>query len=134
MRTHHDIIGEHAVYPGHPIVLAYIITHVFETYEAATAPSIDRWTGQPFGWCEAVGSSTVPGAGGNVHAAVDLLAAVHKGKTLDEAFAQADRMWRHCDDMGEKRPDRFYEGQAQADRIKPLLRERLSVWLSPPKA
>lgn len=120
-RKHLD--GKFSVYPGHPITIAYLITMEYASYEDATVPT-------KHGWCVAVGNSNIPGAGGNVHSAVDVLAKLKNGMSIDEVFAHADGNWSRCDSQEKSNPDRWREGQDQADLVKPKLREKIKTWLA----
>jgi hypothetical protein len=133
----HDlgVLGEFAVYPGHPVTLALVIVRTHDSYAQAASMS------EGFAWPHAVGCSAVPGAGGNVHSAMDLLARWKNGIALEDTFARADLLWEGCDgqkqgggsfakdDAGrEKFINRWREGQDQADRFKPALIEALKTW------
>lgn len=115
--------GEFSVYPGHPVVLAYIITRVFSSYEEAVKPKENIPA--------AVGSIDIPGSGGCVYSAVDLLTYLKK-KTLsiDEAISWADRVWENCDNQKVKNYNRWNKGQKQADSVKEKLCKHLETWLN----
>lgn len=124
MRTDFDILGESAVYPGHPITLAYLITQNYDSLAAVLAPCYDNY-GYKQTWCAAVGDSRIPGAGGNVHAAVDLLKNLVAGNE-NEALTRALYLWKsHTDNCYEKYK---VPGQEQANRVLPLLLETLKTW------
>lgn len=129
MRDDRTILGEFSVYPGHAITIAYLITKVFPTYEAATAPSYDR-AGKPLGWCEALSNNDIPGAGGNVHNGVDVLRKLHEGQDIETVYAWADQVWASCDTQKERRPDRWKQGQDQADTVKPRLAAEIADWFA----
>lgn len=109
-------------YPGHPITIAWAIVNRFASLaEATTIPS-------PGMSPAALSSSDIPGAGGNVYAALDFLGWLQRGIGWDEAVARADAMWARCDDQCRRDPERWMRGQEQADRYKPLLLARASWW------
>ena len=116
-----------AVYPGHPITVALLITRTFPSFEAAQAGALQ--------------SAEIPGAGGNVHQALDLLVQARGGVPLDEAFRLADRAWATCDGQADGGPagdhdsrthfiERWERGQIQADSVKGELRTMLTGWIS----
>ena len=101
-----DIGSDGSVYPGHPITVAYLITRCFPNYEAAFAKSENS------DYSNALSSSKIPGAGGNVRAAMELLhnlrdgtfaAVAGKGRfkelssEWEAAMKWADDDWRRCD-------------------------------------
>ena len=127
------ILGEHATYPGHPVTLAYLIVRLYPSLEAASA------RGHRYLAVEEDGR--LPGAGGQNSQALDLLRNLNQGIEWDLAVASADRAWGCTDGQAEgggsyaKTEEarqhyltRWKEGQEQADRIKPLLREAVSTW------
>jgi hypothetical protein len=130
------VLGEASVYPGHPVTLAYLITVAFDSYAEATFKKSDADYGA------ALGSSAIPGAGGCVSSAIHLLQlALDPGVGIDRAIAWGDQAWYGCDNQGSgggsyaadeaaqtRFRERWAEGQAQADKIKPLLRTRLASW------
>lgn len=118
------IVSEAAVYPGHPITLAFVIVQVYPTFEEAFKKT-------EHGWPAALGSNDVPGAGGNVYMALDLLRNLQKGMSAKEAFAGADASWAACDNQGTRNVPRWREGQEQADRFKARLEASASWWKKP---
>jgi len=135
-RSDLEVLREFATYPGHPITLALVIVRTHESFAEANRKERD------FVWPHAVGCNAVPGAGGNVHAAMNLLARWARNEApLDKLFELADNMWERCDgqkDGGgsfakneterEKFMKRWREGQDQADRFKGPLVEALKEW------
>lgn len=115
-----EALGEPAVYPGHAVTLALLITHAFPSLEAAAA------TGKQFP--RALESNNIPGAGGNVYVALDLLRRLRAGEVWEDAMWFADEAWSNCDSQLERNTKRWVEGQAQADRCKLLLAARASWW------
>ena len=120
--------GEGLVYPGHPITVAFVITHVYDSYEGAVAPCPSGG-----GSCHAVGNHDVPGAGSNVYLAVDLLKHYFvDGWSIEKCFEWADTAWGHVDGMAETKDprwaERYMKGLAQAARVKERLAARLREW------
>lgn len=115
-----DLLGsEGYVYPGHAVTIALFIIHAFDSLEAAVAK------GREFPG--ALESNAIPGAGGNVHSALTLLRRLKDGMEWSLAIKGADDTWASCD--GQFGTDRWRQGQEQADRLKPALRDRVGAWL-----
>mgnify|MGYP006352853343 FL=1 len=114
-----DILGEPFVYPGHAVTIALLIIHAFPSLEAAEAKG-DNFPA-------ALEASLIPGAGGNVYSALTLLRRMRDGMTWHEAIENADGGWKSCDDHYGS--ERWKRGQAQADRMKPYLHDRVGAWL-----
>ena len=114
MRVDIQKLGVAAVYLGHPVTIALCVVLVYESFAEA-----DRPTGH--GWAEALGNSEVPGAGGNVACAINLLRRLRDGMPAAEVLGRADDTWAWCDDQKDKNPDRWRRGQQQADELKPRL-------------
>jgi hypothetical protein len=136
-RNDRDILGENAVYPGHPVTVAYVITKVFDSFDVAFEASV---SGPPNALCV----NAIPGAGGCVYAALSLLKRLREGMPIEQAFTWADEVWGSTDDMkndGRSWPGRtvapgyylkrYQEGQAQADRFKQKLVEQRAWWEAP---
>jgi hypothetical protein len=81
-------LNEPFVYPGHPLVLAYLIVNLYPTYESALAHPPLLF--QPARVC-----AQLPGAGWNIRAACDLLEKLHKGEDWYTLVFQADAWWTH---------------------------------------
>lgn len=109
-----------SIYPGHPVTLALAIIGEYDTYEAA----FEKEPNTP----AALGNSRIRGAGGNVYAALDLLASLRRGVPFKDAVAEADRYWARCDDNENRYPEKFAKGQEQADAYKEVLRSQRPWW------
>ena len=107
------------VYPGHALTLAYLVMLHYPSYEAAAVRRDDA------SCPDALSNSEIPGAGGCVYSALDLL---KHGFTLgvEEALEFGDRRWEGETETAYK--DRRQPGQAQADAIKDKFRERFARW------
>lgn len=114
--------GEFSIYPGHPIVIAWIIINTFDSWTTATAK---REGAQ---YCEALSNAEIPGAGGNVYAAIDLLSNIFKGVSYDAAFECASEWWASCDSQMTCNPRRWEEGQDQADRVLERFAAKIATW------
>lgn len=137
MRSDLAFLGEPVVYPGHPVTIAYLIASHYTSYETALTSSENGGS-----WCHALGNSDIPGAGGCVYLAVDLLKKlVQDEMPADQAFAWADEVWGRVDSMKDgggsfarneaaraSFTKTFEGGQAQANRVKEKLVARLREW------
>lgn len=106
-----------AVYPGHPVTLAYLIMRQYKSL--ADARQTD---GQ---YPSALTNQAIPGGGGSVHAALDLLARAEI-VGIEQALAYGDRDWMAFTETAYL--DRRQTGQDQADVLKPLLLEQYAGW------
>jgi hypothetical protein len=113
-----DILGEASVYPGHMLTLAILIMKNFDSLDAAEA----RGTQFP----AALESQEIPGAGGSVYAALDLLGRIRSGMTPDEAVEYARDHWQNARKSDHAR--HAQEGQEQADRFAPMFIELAEEW------
>ena len=123
-----------AIYPGHPITIAFCIMKAFPDYaSAAEHPNNEAPA--------ALASSRIPGAGGCVYNALQLLRSLRDGVSLKAAFEDADATWdrvdNHKDGGGSYAKDEasrerylqtWKDGQAQADLIKPLFSGNEAWW------
>lgn len=119
MRSDFELLGEAAVYPGHPVTIAYCIVRNFDSLKVAS----DKGKTFP----GALESNDIPGAGGCVYSALDFLRKLASGMGYQEAVDRADATWGRTDNMrgaaeGTDEHERFTKGQAQADRLKDQLR------------
>ncbi len=119
--TQYQVLGPSgAVYPGHPLTLAHLIVLSFPSLGAALHKEPDATYGV------ALSSGAIPGAGSNVHAALDLMRyACSLG--LEAAIAWGDEYWASCT-SGANFGERTAPGQAQADILKPAFREAFYKW------
>ena len=130
----HGIEPHTAIYPGHPITIAFCMVHVFSSY----AEAVEK---DHHGCPRAVSSRRIPGAGGCCYSALDFLASLRKGTPLEVAFERADLTWGRTDNHQmagglyakdeadrERFLKRWQDGLAQAALIKPLFRAYESWW------
>lgn len=115
-----QLLGEWPVYPGHPLTIATVIMHCYETLDAAAANTEHNWPA-------ALGNGDVPGAGGEVYVGLDLLLNIRAGKvSIEEAPAEAQARWLRNGAGGHT--DRIAPGQEQADRFQELFLSKASEW------
>lgn len=116
-------IGAQAVYPGHPVTVGLLIMKAFSSVEEAAMPEGE------YRHSAASRSSKIPGAGGSVATALDILRNVMKGAmTVEQAVERADAAWRSVDDQYVRNPKRWQEGQDQAEPLKARYIEALKSW------
>lgn len=108
-----------AVYPGHAVVLAYIIMDEFPSYAAAMKKD------KGVEYVNALTSDKVPGAGGCVQAALDLLREARL-LSIEAAIFRADERWVSETSGGYLKYREL--GQAQADGLKPHLIAKFANW------
>lgn len=115
--------AEGIVYPGHPVCFAYIIMHKYDCLaEALTKPEGREYN-------NALRDENLPGAGGNVWAALDVLK--HAELTSPEAaFEVGSDYWRRCA-SGANYGKNQAAGQAQADAIKDAFLTLAAKWSKP---
>lgn len=102
----------HAVYPGHPIVTAYMISKSFSSFEEASAPTCH-------GFPRALGDTRIHGAGSSVYAGLRVLQKLRDGEAMDSIVAHAADIWR-----GETRAhsqEHREDGERQAAQCLTLL-------------
>ena len=114
-----ELTGDWPVYPGHPLVLATAIMHVFGTFEEANEPT-------SHGWCVALGDSRIPGAGCHVRAAMRTLQMGSQGANPDAMIAHAMRYWETGQAGGHSK--NVDAGKAQAEKIEPHFRAIAAQW------
>lgn len=121
-RSEREILdGEDHVYPGHGLVIAYIIMHVFDSPAAALATT-------EHGWPEALSSSAVPGSGDGAYAGCGVIEWMLGGMTPEDAADQADRSWRRRV-QGGAFGNRLDAGQEQADRFRGRFIAKAKTWI-----
>lgn len=126
-RWENEVLGEHAEYPGHPLILACMVMDRYPNIETALC----REQGREFG--NALSDNFIPGAGCAVHAALDTLRhAMDVG--LEAAYAHADRYWLGWEQQNPKNVPGAAHGRDQAERIKGKFEAQLRSWGSPKDA
>lgn len=110
-RVDQRLIGEAAVYPGHPIVLGYLI--------ARTYPSLDEARRS------ALGDTRIPGAGGSVSAALEFLRYLQEGVSLNTFKGLSARQWE-VDAIDSKT---HKAGERQAERLWQTFLQHVLPWL-----
>lgn len=108
------------VYPGHPTCVAILIMDKYPNLEAA----LRRQEGLTFG--NALGDSDIPGAGGNVHGALEVLTEARK-HGADAALSYGDAWWKRCA-SGSNFGENQAAGLAQAEEVKAEFRSRVEAW------
>lgn len=109
-------------YPGHPLVLAYAVMSVFNSYAEAAART-------EHGWSAALGDARVPGAGDHVAAAMDILAIGACGGSPDEMVKAAHAYWDRGQAGGHI--ENVTQGRQEALLIEAAFRERCGAWAFP---
>lgn len=116
-------IGKVSVYPGHGITVGLLIMEAFDSLESASERHPE------FGSSAAAGSSLIPGSGGCVGDALWILKLVKEGSlSIEAAVKAADDAWVRVDDQKARYPDRWREGQDQADTLKARYCAKLATW------
>ncbi len=108
-----------AVYPGHAVTLAYAIMQAYPSLEAA----LTRRANESFP--EALGNNDIPGAGGCVYSALEILRLAYS-VGLDAAFERGDEIW--LSETQTAYTDRRLPGQIQADGLKEAFRTIFASW------
>jgi hypothetical protein len=123
-RWEQEVLGEHAEYPGHPIILACMVMDRYPDLDAAER----RDPGQNFS--NALSDRFIPGAGCAVNAALSTLRhALAHG--LEAAYADAERYWQGLEVQHPNNVPRAAHGREQATRAKGRFEERLKSWGTP---
>lgn len=117
------LLGGPAVYPGHPLTLGLLIMEAYPDLAAAKARP-DAKPGASYPPAPAALASSLPGAGGCMYSALDLLARIQDGRlTPEEAVEFARTDWRGLNHPGAVEP-----GQEQADRVADRFIEQARAW------
>lgn len=114
-----SVLGAWPVYPGHPCALALCILRKYpRVADAYVVPlQVGRYSRSPV----ALEDSDIPGAGGCVYQALDLIQYVRNGlMTPEQAIASGVATWE-SDRLGGDHLHRYEEGVAECERIAPLL-------------
>ena len=123
-RWENEVLGEHAEYPGHPLILASMVMDRYPNLEAA----LRREQGREFS--NALSDNFIPGAGCAVHSALDTLRqAMDHG--LEAAYAQANQYWLAWEQQHPNNALGAAHGREQAERIKSRFEVQLNSWGKP---
>lgn len=123
-RWEREALGEHAEYPGHPVILACMVMDRYPDLAAACT----REPGQDF--YNALRDSFIPGAGCAVHAALDTLRHA-QAHGLVAAYTHAERYWQGWEQQHANNVPRAAHGRVQAERLKGRFEEHLTTWGTP---
>lgn len=104
-------------YPGQPLVLA---AWVLQMYPDIRQAAIRNGRGD----MAAEASSDIPGAGGQVTKAVEILLAFDDHRDVDRAIQELHAAWRRSVGGG-NHDDVFQPGQEKAERLEPMLQAHL---------
>ena len=107
------------VYPGHPAVVAYNIMLVFDKLSDAMANTEHNFP-------EALGNSSVEGAGGEVYVGLRFLKEAAKNKDWEALYREHSEHWAHYRAGGIEK--NVTPGQEKADELKPLLLKTMAEW------
>lgn len=112
--------GSSPVYPGHPITTAWFIVNKYPSFETASErrPEHD--------YMNALEDNDIPGAGSEVHAALEFLGKLNAGGLWGDAVKWADDHWSYSCAGGHGR--KVAPGQTQANYVKPLLFAKRGWW------
>lgn len=114
------------VYPGHPLVIAVAIMEHYDSLEAA-----NKRYRSPDGWScpEALSDGRIPGAGGCVYSALDLLNHIRIGhRDIDGFVEAADELWGDIDGNVQNYPEKHKEGLDNAAQHQARFRELAAGW------
>lgn len=120
-RWEQEVLGEHAEYPGHPIILACMLMDRYPDLNTA----VRREPGREFG--NALSDNFIPGAGCAVHAALDTLRHAQE-HGLEAAYAHAERYWLGWERQHPDNVPRAAHGREQCERIKTRFEDRQKTW------
>jgi hypothetical protein len=116
---------EGVVYPGHPVCIALLIMDKYPDFETARM----RPEGSQFQ--NALSDIDIPGAGGNVHAALDVLERA-RAQGAPAAFEHGTEYWVRCA-SGENFGKNQAAGLEQAEGIKDDFLSRVDAWVAVPE-
>ena len=112
--------GEDYVYPGHPLVIGLYIMEAFPDIEDAMSED-----GPNAMFKKALQSSTVPGAGGAVSSALNVLQLMKDNiLSVEKGIELTRKSW-----ASQSFPANVEDGQLQADRFESIYVEKAKQWL-----
>ncbi|MHD0644450.1 hypothetical protein ACYPKM_02285 [Pseudomonas aeruginosa] len=116
-----DLTGQPIVYPGHPLVLAYLVMRAFSSFSVANGK-------EPGSDYHRALTSSIPGAGDHMHAAVRALALGDSGNSIDDMVAFAYDYWNRGNAGGHT--GNVSAGITQAVAIESAFRELAATWFA----
>lgn len=123
-RWENEVLGEHAQYPGHPLILACMVMDRYPNLETA----LRREQGREFS--NALSDNFILGAGCAVHAALATLRQA-MGHGLEAAYAHANQYWLAWEQQNPKNALGAAHGREQAERIRSRFEVQLNSWGKP---
>jgi hypothetical protein len=105
------LLGEAAVYPGHPIVLGYLIARTYSSLDDAKLSALK--------------DTRIPGAGGSVCDALELLQYLQDGGALSTFKKLSTRQWE-VDAVDSKVHE---AGEKQAEHLWQMFLQYVLPWL-----
>jgi hypothetical protein len=121
-KTDNILDGQFAVYPGHPLVVAWVIMNVYDTPDEALAMT-------KHGWCEAVGSNDIPGAGDGAGNGARVCRKIRDGMSGEDAADLAEELWTRMVGPGTGNHEKYYEpGREQAAAFRERFVEKAETW------
>jgi len=114
------------VYPGHPLVIAVHILENYESYDAANTYPEDKSAYQ----CPAaLSDERIPGAGGCVYSALDILKCLKDGYwDVDKTIEEADKLWASIDGNAENHASVYGFGLEEAESLRDRFRAGVQKW------
>jgi hypothetical protein len=113
-------LGEPAVYLGHPLTLALLIINKYKDFASASN------MGSQFP--VALEDCDIPGAGGEVYAALDLLRSIQNGTPVEKAVDDCMAHWKLYNAGGHL--DRVQPADIQAKVLRPKFMAAIAVWVN----
>ena len=113
------VSGNDLVYPGHPLVLAAVVMHLYPSYSQASKKSARA------NLPEAVADVHIPGEGKSLFAAMECLSNGNGGVSVDGMVMWAKSLW---EPRQAQYPKTFEKCVAQAEVFEATFRELASEW------
>lgn len=122
LETQYTLFGPQGTpYPGHPVVLAYLVMANFSSLEEALAIPRGKQVRSVFD------RPGIPGSIRSVEAAIEVLK-LARAAQVQEALQLAHHYWDTTTDVSRAHPD-WARGTNQAEELWPRLLQRLKTWV-----
>lgn len=119
--TELGVLGERIVYPGHPVVLAFLVVKRYASIDEATA--LSSKSSQP----RVIDDLEVYGSAGFLTEALRLLEDVRDGRSPIQAIEDAEARWVSTRADGHE--GSVERGAAQSRKVRDLLAAELPAWV-----